>query len=166
MLKSKSKAAPKDKAAGKPSKLPIPRRAPAAETFKPAKARGSAKGDKLAKTARASEPAVVQPPTDAEPTAAEAAPAATDAPTTVASPTAGKLSCLDAAAEVLRTAAGPMRVRELVAAMAAGGLWTSAAPTPHQTLASALLREIARKGQASRFRRADRGRFALAAKPA
>jgi len=56
-----------------------------------------------------------------------------------------------------------MRCRELVAAMAERGLWASAAPTPHQTLASALLREITKKGASSRFRKADRGRFALAA---
>ena len=45
--------------------------------------------------------------------------------------------------------------------MAEKGLWTSTAPTPHQTLASALLREITKKGTASRFRRADRGTFEL-----
>jgi hypothetical protein len=154
MLKRKTKNA----ASGKPSKLPIPRRVPVAEApAQPAKAKAS----KPAVTAREPEPArVTEAPAEAAP-----APAAATR-TTAATPTAGKRSCLDAAVEVLRAAAEPMRCQELVAAMRAKGLWTSAAPTPHQTLASALLREITKKGPASRFRRADRGQFALAADPA
>ncbi|HEX8914376.1 MAG TPA: winged helix-turn-helix domain-containing protein, partial [Humisphaera sp.] len=86
---------------------------------------------------------------------------AAEPPKAAAPPAEGMLSCLGAAAEVLKGAAEPMRCRELVDAMAARGLWSSTAPTPHQTLASALLREITKKGAASRFRKADRGRFAL-----
>jgi hypothetical protein len=146
MLKRKSKA----KTTGRPSKLPIPRRVPVAEpAAKPATA------GKPATAAR--EPDAAPEPTPAPTGEVEQAAAAT--PT--APPPATKLSCLDAAAEVLRTAAEPMRCQELVAAMKARSLWTSAAPTPHQTLTSALLREITRKGPASRFRRADRGRFEL-----
>ena len=55
----------------------------------------------------------------------------------------------------------PRRCREMVATMKDRGLWSSDAPTPHQTLASALLREVTKKGPASRFRKADRGRFEL-----
>ena len=56
----------------------------------------------------------------------------------------------------------PIASRSSGAAHAAP-LAPSAAPTPHQTLASALLREITKKGAGSRFRKADRGQFALAA---
>ena len=53
---------------------------------------------------------------------------------------------------------------EMIAAMAAGGYWSSpAGQTPAATLYSALLREITTKGPRSRFRKAGRGLFALAA---
>ena len=134
----------------KPSKLPIPRRFPvgAAEPAKPAK-----EAREPAPPPEAAAEATDGPAEDDVATAAPAAPVAPAAP--------GKLSCLDAAAEVLRAAGTPMRCKEMVAAMAAEGLWTSTAPTPHQTLASALLREITKKGATSRFRKADRGTFEL-----
>jgi hypothetical protein len=72
-----------------------------------------------------------------------------------------KPSCLDAAAQVLRDAKEPMQVRAMVAAMKEKGLWSSDAPTPWATLYSALIREIAVKKDASRFRKTDRGHFAL-----
>lgn len=71
------------------------------------------------------------------------------------------MSCLDAAAEVLKAAGEPMRCKAMIDAMWSRKLWTSDAPTPHQTLASALMREITKKGSASRFRKADRGQFTL-----
>ena len=53
---------------------------------------------------------------------------------------------------------------EMIAAMAAQGYWASpAGRTPSATLYSALLREITTKGPQSRFRKAGRGQFALAA---
>ncbi len=71
-------------------------------------------------------------------------------------------SALDAASEVLKKADKPMRCRELIETMAERGLWTSPkGKTPHATLYAALLREIRNKGDASRFRRVDRGLFAL-----
>lgn len=143
----RTKRTKKKPTAGKPSKLPIPRRFPVG-------------GDGPAKPAKeAREPA--PPPAavvEAAQGHAEAVPAA---PAPAADATGGKRSCLDAAAEVLRAAGAPMRCREMVTAMAAKGLWTSTAPTPHQTLASALLREVAKKGASSRFRKADRGTFEL-----
>jgi hypothetical protein len=72
-----------------------------------------------------------------------------------------KLSALDAAAQVLKAAGRPMKCRELVDEMKAKGLWSSDAPTPHSTLASAFLREIGKKGGESRFAKAGRGEFAL-----
>jgi hypothetical protein len=55
-----------------------------------------------------------------------------------------------------------MTTKELVDAMAAKGLWKSPeGKTPDRTLYSAIAREIAKKGKASRFRKAEKGRFAL-----
>ena len=85
----------------------------------------------------------------------------------VTSPKPKRLGALDAAAQVLKSAGNPMRSRELIAAMAEQGLWTSpAGRTPHATLYAAILREIksaAGKGKSSRFRKVDRGLFAFSA---
>ncbi len=71
-----------------------------------------------------------------------------------------RLSALDAAVEVLRKASKPMRSQEMIAAMAEQGLWTSPnGKTPEATLHAAILREITTKGDAARFRKADRGLF-------
>jgi hypothetical protein len=72
-----------------------------------------------------------------------------------------KPSCLDAAAQVLRDAKGPMQVRAMVTAMKEKGLWSSDAATPWATLYSAIIREVSTKGAASRFKKTDRGHFAL-----
>ncbi len=69
------------------------------------------------------------------------------------------MSCLDAAAAVLKAKGEPMVCKAMIDAMHEQGLWKSDAPTPHATLASALLREL-RKGAASRFKKVDRGQFA------
>jgi len=65
---------------------------------------------------------------------------------------AGKrVSALDAAARVLRSAGQPMGCRDLIAAMAEQGLWTSpAGKTPHATLYAAMLREIQKAIEAGR----------------
>jgi hypothetical protein len=73
-----------------------------------------------------------------------------------------KLSAIDAAAQVLSRASAPMSCQELIAAMAAQGLWSSpAGKTPAATLYSALLREVQVKGDQARFVKAERGKFAL-----
>ena len=54
-----------------------------------------------------------------------------------------------------------MRTKDLIDLMASAGLWTSNAPTPAATLYSAILREITVKGERSRFKKTDRGYFAL-----
>lgn len=69
------------------------------------------------------------------------------------------MSCLDAAAAVLKAKGEPMACRAMIDAMHTQGLWKSDAPTPHATLFSALLREI-KKGAASRVKKVDRGQFA------
>lgn len=74
----------------------------------------------------------------------------------------GKMSGIDAAAKVLEEAGTPMTTREMFDAMHIKGYWTSDAPTPYNTLYSAILREIATKGEASRFAKAEqRGNFTL-----
>ena len=78
-----------------------------------------------------------------------------------------RVSALDAAAQVLAQAEKPMRAQELIAAMAEQGLWSSpAGKTPHATLYAAMMREERDKGNASRFRKVDRGQFAFHGKAA
>ncbi len=74
-----------------------------------------------------------------------------------------QLSALDAAARVLKEKQQPMNCRELIEAMAAKKYWQSPhGKTPERTLYAALHREIRQKGDQSRFRQLERGRFALA----
>ena len=71
-----------------------------------------------------------------------------------------RISALEAAALVLKTNGGPMRVRELIDAMSAKGLWASPnGKTPHATLSAALQREIDAKGSSARFAKAGPGLF-------
>ena len=75
-----------------------------------------------------------------------------------------RVSALDAAARVLAQAEKPMRAQELIAVMAEQGLWSSpAGKTPHATLYAAMLREVAAKGDAARFKKVDRGLFEISA---
>jgi hypothetical protein len=78
-----------------------------------------------------------------------------------AAKTEGKLSCLDAAAKVLGESKGPMNTKEMIDAMASKKYWTSpGGKTPSATLYSAILRELG-KGKESRFKKTERGKFAL-----
>jgi hypothetical protein len=73
----------------------------------------------------------------------------------------GKLSQLDAAAKVLGEANEPMTTKAMVEAMEAKGYWKSpGGKTPHATLYSAILREIAAKAKDARFKKTERGKFA------
>ena len=73
----------------------------------------------------------------------------------------GGLSCLNAAAKVLVEKGEPMNCKEMIEAMAAKGYWTTpGGQTPHATLYSSIAREIRDKGKESRFKKADRGKFA------
>ena len=75
---------------------------------------------------------------------------------------AKKLSALNAAAKVLADAKEPMACKELIEAMEKKGLWTSpGGKAPHATLYSAILREINAKGKEARFKKTDRGHFAI-----
>jgi hypothetical protein len=74
-----------------------------------------------------------------------------------------QLSALSAAAKVLAVATEPLTTKQMIEAMEAKGYWKSpGGKTPWATLYSALAREIAVKGDASRFRKTDRGKFTLA----
>lgn len=76
-------------------------------------------------------------------------------------------SALQSAAIVLADApAGGMSAKAVVEAMAEKGLWSSpGGKTPEATVYAGMLREIGRKGQAARFCKVGRGRFALAQTP-
>jgi hypothetical protein len=79
-----------------------------------------------------------------------------------AEPKVKRLSALDAAAKILAETGTPMTCKELIGTMAAKGYWTSpGGATPHATLNAAILREIAVKGDLSRFVKPAPGRFAL-----
>ncbi len=74
----------------------------------------------------------------------------------------GKLSAINAAAKVLGETKKALNCKGLVEVMAAKGYWKSpGGQTPHATLYSAIAREIQKKGKDSRFKKADRGEFAL-----
>ena len=104
-------------------------------------------------------PANGAPATDAKATKAKAA-------KKTKAPKEKKVSAIDAAAQVLAGAKEPMNCKEMIEAMAKKALWTSpGGKTPHATLYSAIIREIAKKGSAARFAKTDRGMFAAARKP-
>lgn len=89
-----------------------------------------------------------------EPAAAGGKPAKAPKPAKVK-----KVSGLDAAAMVLAESGSPMKAVDMLAAITKRGLWTSKGKTPEATLYAAIIREIAAKGSASRFRKHDRGLF-------
>ena len=72
-----------------------------------------------------------------------------------------KMSCLDAAAKVLAESRDALNTTEMFDAMVKKGYWKSDAPTPQNTIYSAILREIKVKGKDSRFCKVERGRFGL-----
>lgn len=72
------------------------------------------------------------------------------------------LSGLDAAAKVLSEATKPMSAKQIVEAALAKGLWQTSGATPHATIYSAMIREIAAKGDEARFKKVGRGQFAAA----
>ena len=72
-----------------------------------------------------------------------------------------KVSAIDAAAQVLTSSKEAMNCKEMIDAMAKKALWTSpGGKTPHATLYSAIIREIAVKGKEARFTKTERGKFA------
>ena len=114
-----------------------------------AKKQSKKQGKKVAKKAVAKK-------TAAKKTAAKAA-------ATAAEPKkAKKTSGLDAAVQVLAEAGEPLDTKTMVERMLAEGLWQTKGKTPAATIYAAIIREIAKRGDASRFRKTDRGKFTLA----
>ena len=74
---------------------------------------------------------------------------------------ARKLSLLDAAIEVMKQLDQPLGAKDLTVKVIGLGLWSTTGKTPEATLYSALIREIANKGEQARFKKVSRGRFAL-----
>jgi hypothetical protein len=72
-----------------------------------------------------------------------------------------KPSGLDAAARVLREAGTPLHCGEMVKTMLEKGYWSTGGKTPAATIYAAIITEIAKKGDQSRFRKTDRGTFEL-----
>ena len=74
---------------------------------------------------------------------------------------AKRASGLDAAAKVLGEAGEPMSCKAIVEKMLAEKLWQTKGKTPQSTIYAAIVREIAAKGDASRFKKTERGKFVL-----
>jgi len=90
----------------------------------------------------------------------EKTPKTPKAPKPAKEPKPKRVSALDAAAQVLAASEVPMRAKEMIAAMEAKKLWTSpGGKTPEATLYAAIIREIAAKGTAARFKKHERGVF-------
>ncbi|HUU97570.1 MAG TPA: winged helix-turn-helix domain-containing protein [Phycisphaerae bacterium] len=112
----------------------------------------------------ASTAAMVAPTGDAEPAAAKDTTAPAGGDTGEPGATGGKRMGLVAAAiRVLQDDGNePMSCPDLVKQATERGYWQRlAGKTPASTLYAAILREIRDKGEASRFRKTDRGKFAL-----
>ena len=73
-----------------------------------------------------------------------------------------KLSAIDAAAKVLAEVGEPMDCQTMIKTMAEKGYWTSpGGKTPAATLYSAILKELQTKGNDSRFKKTERGKFGV-----
>ena len=73
----------------------------------------------------------------------------------------GTMSGLDAAAKVLADAGGPLNCKTIVERAIEKGYWKTNGKTPSATVYAAIIREIARKGDAARFSKTERGMFAI-----
>lgn len=73
-----------------------------------------------------------------------------------------KMSQIEAAVAVLAKAKQPMNCKAMVEVMQVEGLWASpGGATPDATLYASILREINTKAKDARFKKVDRGLFAL-----
>ena len=75
----------------------------------------------------------------------------------------GTMSGLDAAAKILVDAGGALNCKAMVERAIEKGYWKSGGKTPSSTVYAAILREIQKKGDASRFVKAERGMFKIKA---
>jgi hypothetical protein len=86
-------------------------------------------------------------------------------PSNVAKPkkerTVAKTGGLSAAVKVLQEAGQPLNCQEMIKRILEKGYWKTEGKTPAATIYSAITREIKEKGEASRFRKTERGKFEL-----
>lgn len=120
---------------------------------------------KAAEDAAAPKPAAQDAPGAARPTEASKDAGATTGRATgdPGAKGAKAMSLVDAAVSILSQGSGdPMGCKDLVAEAVNQNLWAPrTGKTPASTLYAAILREIAAKGDKSRFVKTERGRFAL-----
>jgi hypothetical protein len=87
----------------------------------------------------------------------------TDGSTSPKQTNVAKRGGLSAAVRILGEASQPLGCKEIVDRMLQQGYWTSNGKTPHATINAAIAREIKTKGELSRFKKVQRGLFALTA---
>jgi hypothetical protein len=75
----------------------------------------------------------------------------------------GTMSGLDAAAKILVDAGGALNCKAMVDQAIKKGYWKPGGKTPAATMYAAILREIQKKGDASRFVKTERGMFKVKA---
>ena len=73
----------------------------------------------------------------------------------------GTMSGIDAAARILVDAGGALGCKAMVEEAIEKGYWKPGGKTPAATMYAAILREIQKKGDASRFVKTERGKFTL-----
>jgi len=73
----------------------------------------------------------------------------------------GKMSGLDAAAKVLGEANEALNCKTIVERAIGKGYWKTNGKTPAGTIYAAILREMQKKDDKARFRKAERGKFTL-----
>jgi len=119
--------------------------------------KNAGKQEKVAKKTKAKVEETVAPETPV----AETAPEAKTRKRTVRED--GTMSGLDAAAKVLADAGEPLNSKTIVERAIEKGLWKTGGKTPAATVYAAMLREIQKKGDASRFAKTERGMFTIKA---
>jgi len=72
-----------------------------------------------------------------------------------------RLGLVDAAIQVMKAAGKPMNCKDIVKVILEKKLWETTGKTPDATLYSSILRDIQKKGAEARFKKVDRGQFAL-----
>lgn len=152
--KTTSSKAPKAKAGKKPGKKPTVAEAVA---------------ERKAEEAAAVESAVVTTPTPEEVSSMVPAAKAKKAKAPKVDKTKksrmrddGTYSVLDAAHKVLKEASTPLDAQTICERALADGYWKTKGKTPQATIYAAMIREIAAKGDQSRFKKVDRGQFTAA----
>jgi len=72
-----------------------------------------------------------------------------------------RLGLVDAAIQVMKETGEPMNCKDIVKVILEKKLWETTGKTPDATLYSSILRDIQKKGSEARFKKVERGQFAL-----